>query len=159
VSPDGWEDLNECPECCGPVYPYAPYPYYPYGYGPPLDDSIFADCCPSPIKKKLYATVVGCNGGSYELNYDINASDPPSITVWDSGPGTICDVPDATSLITIRCESSFPNPGGVWFAFMYDAVASGTIVSVSCNPFMMEVIFDLSLTGCTCGPVTVYITE
>jgi hypothetical protein len=154
----GWVNLGPC-QCCQPLgYYYSYYSGY-YGAGDNTSGTIFADCCESPINKTLFATVVGCNGGTFPMQYDEGASDPPGITVWDSGPGTICDVPEASSLITIRCESSFPNPGGTWSAFMYDGVCTGTIISVSCDPFMMEVEFDVSLAGCTCGPVTVFITE
>jgi hypothetical protein len=145
LSPDGWEDLNECPECCGPVYPY---PYYPYQSGTSAGGggTIATGCCPGRLlPEKLYGTLVNATGDcgnyapqSWEFTY---VGSTPTAALWESTPPpTLNDgLPGITYQLT--CESD--GLGNYSWRLGYVAVVTDCIaigVQTSCNPLL--VTFD-----------------
>lgn len=156
-----WVSLGEC-GCCGSAYGY--YPYYPYyagrdgggGGGKPRVDVC---CCPNPVPEFLFATIDGCDGGTYPLDGEATGSGGGS---WNSGPGHICpEIGTVDVLITFKCADTL-GPDQCTFQIFFNDVAqgpySGTLVS--CDPFLwISDPINLDAFGCTCGDFTVTITE
>lgn len=112
-------------------------------------------CCPGdPLPDTLLATITGCDGGSYALEYS-------PTNIWNSGPGQICAGIGMTSvLLTFVCDSPLAPDPCVFSIFLNDAAQGpfqGTLVS--CDPFIwISDPINLDAFGCTCGDFTVTVT-
>jgi hypothetical protein len=177
VSPDGWEDLNECPECCGPVYPY---PYYPYQSGTSAGGggTIATGCCPGRLLPDvLYATVSSTCGliddQTVTLNHYVLPNEPPG-DGWTGSISVTCSN-CTTFTVDVRCEyidgeyqwavnatiaGSNPFPAQ---PCTFTEPPECTISNVQCDPFLL--VFDCTLPsytppGCCDGQsFTVTVTE
>lgn len=116
-------------------------------------------CCPNPVPEFLFATITGCEGGSYPLDGQQTGSGGG---VWNSGGGEICTgIGEFETVITFRCDGVL-QPEPCQFVILFNDVAQGPFngTLVSCDPFIwISDPINLDAFGCACGDFTVTVTE